>query len=485
MIKNERQYRITRAQAAKFELALAGSGGPAISEDVHPLVLKAQSDAIRSQLEDLRFELTEYEALRDGKVAVLEAQSWDELPEALVKARIASGLTQQELADRLGVKWQQVQRYEATDYAGASLDRIKSVISALGIIVREDVFLTGESVSTANLLRKLASFGIDRDFVMNRLLPPKLASAIQAGASRDTDSAIALKAASTIGRVFGFSPSLLFGANTLRLATSAAGSVRYKVAANAETTRLSAYTVYAHYLGLLTLDVTSAIPVRTIPRAPSDVRKELVESYGGITLESVLRYIWDLGVPVLPLCDSGAFHGACWRSEGRNVIVLKQRTQSPARWIVDALHELFHAGQEPLRDSFAYIEANTISAIKATDEEHAAVEYSGDIVLDGRAEELAEMCVKEASGRVDYLKAALPKVSKREGIGEDALANYMAYRLSLQGINWWPTANGFQTSGSDPWKIARDLFVRRSDLQKLSPPDCDILIAALREHVTH
>ena len=54
-----------------------------------------------------------------------------ELPATLIKARIARGLSQKDLADRIGLKEQQIQRYEATDYASASLTRIKEFVSAL------------------------------------------------------------------------------------------------------------------------------------------------------------------------------------------------------------------------------------------------------------------------------------------------------------------------------------------------------------------
>lgn len=57
----------------------------------------------------------------------------------LIKGRIAAGLTQRQLADRLGLKEQQMQRYEATDYASASLARVSEVIAALGIEVKEAV----------------------------------------------------------------------------------------------------------------------------------------------------------------------------------------------------------------------------------------------------------------------------------------------------------------------------------------------------------
>ena len=55
----------------------------------------------------------------------------------------------------------------------------------------------------------------------------------------------------------------------------------------------------------------------------------------------------------------------------------------------------------------------------------------------GRAEDLAERCVQAARGSVERLKVAVPQVAAREHVPVDALANYMAFRLSLQGHNWW------------------------------------------------
>ena len=49
----------------------------------------------------------------------------------LIKARIARGLTHKELAQRVGIKEQQIQRYEATDYEAANLSRLQAVASAL------------------------------------------------------------------------------------------------------------------------------------------------------------------------------------------------------------------------------------------------------------------------------------------------------------------------------------------------------------------
>jgi DNA-binding XRE family transcriptional regulator len=155
MIKNEREYRITRAQAQKLEEALSElsrTGG----DTRLPLILQqAQRDSLQSQLDDLREELSEYEGLRSGKRTVISLDSLEELPRALIQARIAAGLSQRDLAERLGVKEQQIQRYEAADYAGASLERLSAVIRALGARVREDVILAGGPDSLANVFEDL------------------------------------------------------------------------------------------------------------------------------------------------------------------------------------------------------------------------------------------------------------------------------------------------------------------------------------------
>ena len=84
------------------------------------------------------------------------------------------------------------------------------------------------------------------------------------------------------------------------------------------------------------------------------MRQAVLSTYGAITFEHTLRYVWSLGIPVLPLRDPGAFHGACWRIDGRNIIVLKQRTLSLARWLADLLHEV--RVRDVLRLTAAWIE---------------------------------------------------------------------------------------------------------------------------------
>jgi ribosome-binding protein aMBF1 (putative translation factor) len=132
MIKNERQYRITKAHAEKFVKAIREmTRSPQRGE--HPVLRKAQIDALKSQLEDLQRELKEYETLRSGKRKVVTLDSLEELPKTLIQARIAAGLSQEELAAKLGLKPQQIQRYEATEYQAASFERVQEIMRVLEV----------------------------------------------------------------------------------------------------------------------------------------------------------------------------------------------------------------------------------------------------------------------------------------------------------------------------------------------------------------
>ena len=144
MIKNERQYKITKAQAGRFSNTLESlKQRPKDESSLHPLIAKAQEDALRSQLADLESELSEYESLKAGEFQWDSLKLVADLPSILIKARIARGLSQKELAARIGLKEQQIQRYEATDYASANLARIKEVASAFEVGVNRSTSTPG------------------------------------------------------------------------------------------------------------------------------------------------------------------------------------------------------------------------------------------------------------------------------------------------------------------------------------------------------
>ena len=108
-----------------------------------PRAQRAGINGMRALICDLQGELDEYEKLKTGTVRALPLPSvLSDLPSALVRARIARGWTQKDLAQALGTTEQQVQKDESGCYARANLARLQRVATALGIEIAGRVRLT-------------------------------------------------------------------------------------------------------------------------------------------------------------------------------------------------------------------------------------------------------------------------------------------------------------------------------------------------------
>jgi HTH-type transcriptional regulator / antitoxin HigA len=134
MIYSDKQYGVSRAQLAKLHDALAAAKARASDQ---AWLKRAEINGLKSQIVDIEAELAEYDLLKSGQVSFSKTYALAELPRVLVQARIASGMSQTDLAERLGMKPQQVQRYEATNYMGASLGRLIEISKALNVKASE------------------------------------------------------------------------------------------------------------------------------------------------------------------------------------------------------------------------------------------------------------------------------------------------------------------------------------------------------------
>lgn len=483
MITNERQYKITRSQADRFQAAIDEHRASLYDRaDVHPLLVQAERNAMESKLADLRAELAEYERLRSDNPPIITIDSFDQLADGLIKARIAGGLSQKELAQRLDLKEQQIQRYEADRYASASYQRLREVAQALGVRIRNDILLPLEPKGLGGLLSKLRQVGLERDFLVSRLLQAAdAAQVVGEGSIRADEAALTARLAGILERVFGWTRDNLLGAQALEPPRFAAAEARFKMPAGRNRAATSLYAAYANYLAVVALKGAGSLPKRPVPSDPEIMRSYILEHYGSVDLRGTLHAAWDFGVVVLPLRDPGTFHGACWRYEGRNAVVLKQRSPHMSRWVFDLLHELFHAAQRPEADELEVIEADeTSEARRNSGEEVAASRFAGEVLLDGKAEELAQACVNAARGSVERLKSVVPQVASTHDVSVGALANYMAFRLSWQGVNWWGAAANMQPDDGDPWTTARDVFIKRFPFEIDSDLDKQLLSRALQ-----
>ena len=126
MIENQRQYNLTKANLERFKITLSNI----LQQDTSKLEVQIQRDAVQSEIEVLTEQLTAFENLQNGQTQV-ELGSLEGIAEKLIQARVARGFTQAELAAKLKMKPQQIQRSEASKYANASLSRVLEVARVL------------------------------------------------------------------------------------------------------------------------------------------------------------------------------------------------------------------------------------------------------------------------------------------------------------------------------------------------------------------
>lgn len=473
MITNERQYGITRAKANRFRDSISHFEQGMDEADVLQV---AQLDAMNSQLTELEESIADYESLRAGDRQVLEVDKIEDLPLVLIQARIAAGLSQRELGEKIGLKEQQVQRYESTLYRSASMQRIADIARTLGVEITNKAILNANPDTAQSVLARIEDAGISQEFIFNRLLPSDLSSFLL---TEDYKHGLLALMIRRMGKVFGWSPEQMLSSEALTASPIAFAGLAYKSPKNAVEKKKAAYTVYAHYLALAVIEGIDVEP-QPVPDDPIAMHDEVVEGYGQLTLETVLQYAWDHGIAVLPLADPGAFHGACWRIGGRSVIVLKQRTGSLARWLFDLIHEICHTRQCLNEEDRAVVEEGDPATLTDDDYELEANDYAGNVVLRGRAEELVQQCVDRASGNVEFLKRAAKDIAREQSVDLGSFANYLAFRLSMQGINWWGASANLQASDDNPYLIARDIFIERCDVSKLGRFDRELIINAMK-----
>jgi transcriptional regulator with XRE-family HTH domain len=453
----------------KNELAQALDGlGPTLSgEGSADWKAQALRSALLAQLSDLDTELVEYERLRAGhSPGIVEIEALDELPRKLIQARIAAGMTQRELADRLGLREQQIQRYEAEEYAGAGLSRIHDVMAALGISLNAELALPPANTRARDLLGRLKELGLPRKVALRRFFRGTAPDMSELNGSF-------LQGAARAVRVFGTNiDDLLSGEADLADHASA-----YRTSVNANRQHLDAYAAYAHYIALL-LEKACTTERRPLEGTPDAIREEIGEQIRTAPLVALLRYCWDHGLPVLPLADEAAFYGACWEMSSGPVIVLKQRTSSAARWAFLLGHEMYHASR-PSDERTVIEQDEDLRTWKSQPDEVHADEFAASILLGDRAEAIAQITVESAGGNVARLKGVVPEVAEAGDVAPDVLAYFLAHRLVRNGISWWGTARSFDGTQPDPWSTARDVVFEHIDLGRLDELDRSLLVDAL------
>ena len=132
MIKNEKQYKITKSKVALLQQGIAR-----IKSEEKPLRVKSRLIVnsmldMRASMED---QMAHYDSLKENKTIILKSRRLQDLPAMIIEYKIALGLTQKEMAKKIGMKEQQLQRYEDTDFESISFTNLLRILERVGLEV--------------------------------------------------------------------------------------------------------------------------------------------------------------------------------------------------------------------------------------------------------------------------------------------------------------------------------------------------------------
>jgi DNA-binding XRE family transcriptional regulator len=136
VIKSELEYQVSQEWVEKFEKSIAAMEKDENSKKNDPPRWQMNRGALQCHLDKLQEEIAEYERLINcdkSQPISIKVESINKLPDALIKARIAAKISQQELAQILGIEEPRVKQYEDTDYQCASFVEILEVSTVLGV----------------------------------------------------------------------------------------------------------------------------------------------------------------------------------------------------------------------------------------------------------------------------------------------------------------------------------------------------------------
>ncbi len=141
MIRSEHEYREAVDRIDEEAGRLKQQEEKLVEMGLGPDEVKRAMDPMMSFHQQLKDEVETYERLRRGEFN--ELRNFEGMGQLLVALRIAQGISQRELADRLGVHESQVSRDERNEYHGITVERAQRVLDALGVEVRSLVEKVG------------------------------------------------------------------------------------------------------------------------------------------------------------------------------------------------------------------------------------------------------------------------------------------------------------------------------------------------------
>ncbi|AXY76404.1 XRE family transcriptional regulator [Paraflavitalea soli] len=133
MINNEKQYKISKKKLNEIVTEIEKVKKASEQNPLRNKLILASLLNVKEELED---EISEYESLKNSNQETLAERVISELPSILTEYKIISGMTQKEFSEKLGLKEQQLQRYEADNFKGVSFKNLLKFLDSIGLEIK-------------------------------------------------------------------------------------------------------------------------------------------------------------------------------------------------------------------------------------------------------------------------------------------------------------------------------------------------------------
>jgi DNA-binding Xre family transcriptional regulator len=137
MIRNDTEYKEAVARLTEEKARLADHKDRLKQSGLSFEEITRVVDPIESFYLQLAEEVASYERLKRGEFAQLD--NFEGLGNLLIALRISKGISQRDLAKRLGVHETQVSRDERNEYFGITVERANKIVEALGAHLKTSV----------------------------------------------------------------------------------------------------------------------------------------------------------------------------------------------------------------------------------------------------------------------------------------------------------------------------------------------------------
>jgi hypothetical protein len=219
---------------------------------------------------------------------------------------------------------------------------------------------------------------------------------------------------------------------------------------------------------------------RKPPSNPAQIRAEAVDNSGRVTLPSLLTWMWNRGIPVVPLLGRGGFSAAVWCLEEEPIVVMKEARDLAVYWLFDLAHELGHISLGHVtEEAVVDIEAPEIHSSDDS-EESAASSFALDLLLPNHRQLISAV---RTQSRGSYLrfKFAVEDVATQGNVSAGLLGMVAAYELRDIGEDKdrWGSASNLARADGPGRPVAETIAAVFLPVNEMSEVDAALIRGAV------